>query len=50
MFGLDEVQRWSEIPPCRESNEADEREQFVVLDEIKSKRRIIPGENVVVNI
>ena len=34
---LDEVQRWSEIPPCRESNEADEREQLVskLLDEIE---------------
>lgn len=29
LFGLDEVQRWSEIPPCQESNAADEREKLV---------------------
>ena len=35
--GLGEVQRWSEIPPCRESNAADERDKLVakLLDEIK---------------
>ncbi len=27
LFGLGEVQRWSEIPPCRESNAADERDK-----------------------
>lgn len=37
LFGLDEVQRWSEIPPYRESNAADEREKLVakLLDEIE---------------
>ncbi len=37
LFGLDEVQRWSEIPPCRESNAADERDKLVakLLDEIE---------------
>lgn len=32
---LGEVQRWSEIPPCRESNAADERDKLVskLLDE-----------------
>ena len=36
LFGLGEVQRWSEIPPCRESNAADERDKLVskLLDEI----------------
>ena len=36
-FGLGEVQRWSEIPPCRESNASDEREKLVakLLDEIE---------------
>lgn len=37
MFGLGEVQRWSEIPPCRESHAADERDKLVakLLDEIE---------------
>lgn len=37
LFGLGEVQRWSEIPPCRESNAADERDKLVskLLDEIE---------------
>ena len=29
LFGLGGVQRWSEIPPCRESNAADERDKLV---------------------
>jgi hypothetical protein len=29
LFGLGKVQRWSEIPPCRESNAADERDKLV---------------------
>lgn len=51
LFGLGEVQRWSEIPPYRESNAADERDKLVakLLDEIEKKRRIIPGENVVLS-
>ena len=31
LFGLGEVQRWSEIPPCRESNAADEKDKWVAL-------------------
>lgn len=32
LFGLGEVQRWSEIPPCRESNAADERDKLNFVD------------------